>query len=205
MLSRKPTLPLALVAGVFMSLLYAFPAAAAEEEVNDAAAVMLVARPQLQHPLYGSAVLVAKPIAGGMHLGFIVNKPTRFTLGEAFPDHESYRQVAGALYIGGPVEADVLFALVQRHDSPGRGSIRFSDDLFVAIAGDTVDRIIQAESDHARFLFGTVLWRDGELQEEVRNGLWYVMEPEAGLLLDKDTAGLWEELVRRSERQRSTL
>lgn len=200
----KRTLPLALIAGVFMSLLYAVPAAAAEE-IDDSAAVMLVARPQLQHPLYGSAVLVARPIAGGMHLGFIVNKPTRITLGDAFPDHESYRQVAGALYLGGPVEADVLFALVQRPDSPGPGSLRFTDDLFVAIAGDTVDRIIQAEPDHARFLFGTVLWRAGELQEEVRNGLWYVMEPEASVLLDKDTAGLWEQLVRRSEQQRSTL
>lgn len=80
-------------------------------------------------------------------------------------------------------------------------------DLFVAFDAETVDRIIEAEPDRARFVAGPVVWRPGELQEEIKRGLWYVLEPDAALVLRKPTAGLWEELVRRSEqaaKRRST-
>lgn len=204
MLYRSRALHLALVAGLTMM----FPAAAsaaAESGLDEAEAVMLVAKPQLQHPLYGRAILIAKPLAGGVHLGFIVNKPTRVTLGDAFPGHELSKKVTGPAYLGGPVEVTMLFALVQRQDSPGLGSMQLTDDLFVTFAGETVDKIIETEADHARFLFGSVIWRPGELQEEVRRGAWYVMEPESAILLRQNVAGLWEELVRRLEQKASML
>ena len=204
MLYRSRALHLALAAGLTMILTWTAPAAA-ETALSDAAAVMLVAKPQLQHPLYGRAILIAKPLAGGVHLGFIVNKPTRVTLGDAFPDHEPSKKVAGPLYLGGPVDANMIFALVQRPDSPGQGSVQLTDDLFVTIAGETVDKIIEAEADHARFLFGAVIWRAGELQDEVRRGAWYVMEPESAVVLKRNVAGLWEELVRTLEQKGSML
>ena len=196
---------LALAAALSLVLSWAGSAVGAEREVSDSEAVMLVAKPQLQHPLYGNSILRAKPIAGGVHVGFIVNKPTRVTLGEAFPDHEPSKRVDGPLYLGGPVDVNMIFAMVQREGSPGQGSVQLAPDLYVAIAGDTVDKIIEGESDHARFLFGSVIWRAGELQDEVRRGMWYVMEPETAVLLKKNISGLWEELVRRSERKATML
>lgn len=183
----------------------ALPAAAAEHDIAGSDTVMLVAKPQLQHPLYGNSVLVAKPLAGGMHVGFIVNKPTRVTLGQAFPDHEPSRKVDDPIFLGGPVEVNMIFALVNRQASPGRGSAQLTPDLFVAMAGETIDRIIEAEPDRARFLFGSVIWRAGELQDEIAKGFWYVMQPETAILLKKNMNGLWEDLVRRSERRASML
>lgn len=183
----------------------ALPAAAAEHDIPGSDTVMLVAKPQLQHPLYGNSVLVAKPLAGGMHVGFIVNKPTRVTLGQAFPDHEPSRKVDDPIFLGGPVEVNMIFALVNRQASPGRGSAQLTPDLFVAMAGETIDRIIEAEPDRARFLFGSVIWRAGELQDEIAKGFWYVMQPETAILLKKNMNGLWEDLVRRSERRASML
>lgn len=72
-------------------------------------------------------------------------------------------------------------------------------DLFVAFDGATVDRIIETEPERARFVAGLVAWRAGELREEIERGLWYVLEPDAALVLGKPAEGLWEELVRRSE------
>jgi putative AlgH/UPF0301 family transcriptional regulator len=99
----------------------------------------------------------------------------------------------------------MIFALVNRDGSPGTGSVQLTNDLYVAIAGETVDKIIEAESDHARFVFGSVVWRPGELQDEVAKGYWYVMEPEASTLMKRDVSGTWEDLVRRSERRASML
>jgi putative transcriptional regulator len=153
-----------LAAGLSLVLSWAGTVSGAEAQLQESEAVMLVAKPQLQHPLYGSSILIAKPIAGGLHVGFIINKPTRVTLGDAFPDHEPSKRVAGPLYLGGPVDVNLIFAMVQRVDSPGEGSVQLTDDLFVAIAGETVDKITEGQSDHARFMFGSVIWRAGELQ-----------------------------------------
>jgi len=44
-----------------------------------------------------------------------------------------------------------------------------------------------------------VAWQPGELRSEVEQGAWYVLEPDAALVMRKPE-GLWEELVRRSQR-----
>ena len=71
--------------------------------------------------------------------------------------------------------------------------------MYLATDRSTVQRIAAAEPDHARFFLGIVLWRPGELEAEMKRGLWHARVPEAGVVLRKDTAGLWEELVRQSE------
>jgi len=161
--------------------------------------VMLVAKPQLKDAFYGSTILLAKAIGNNQHVGFIINKPTSVTMGQAFPGYGSSENEADFVFLGGPANSNMIFALVNRQDSPGRGTIEFAPNIFLAIAAEAVARVIKTDADHARFLLGAVVWRPGELQDELRRGLWYVLEPEAELVLRKKTEGLWEELVRRSE------
>ncbi len=108
-------------------------------------------------------------------------------------------KVPDPVFLGGPVGTNVMFALVGRRDSPGKNTMQVAPDLYVVVESDMVDRIIESESDHARFLVGMVMWRPGELQAEMKRGLWYEMKTETSLVLRKKTDGLWEELVNRSE------
>jgi len=50
-----------------------------------------------------------------------------------------------------------------------------------------------------------VLWRPGELDEEIKRGLWYVLDAKSDLALRKSTEGMWEELVGRSERKANSI
>jgi putative transcriptional regulator len=167
--------------------------------------IILVAKRQLQDKLYGSTILIARPIGGERHVGFIINKPTQMTLGKLFPTHEPSRKVADPVFLGGPVSPEVIFALVQGRESPGGRSIRILDDLYLAIDSEVVDRVIEKQSAQARFFAGMVLWRPGELHEEVKRGLWYVQNPRADLVLRKPTENMWEELVGRSERKANAI
>jgi putative transcriptional regulator len=171
-------------------------------EVNAAdlsKAAILVAKPELQDELYRSTILVVAPLGEDRHVGFIVNRPTPITLGKAFPEDGPSQKVVDPVYIGGPYQSQAIFALVQRPDSPGGVSLELMPGLFVAVDGETVDRIIRSEPDHARFVAGMVAWDAGELRDEVERGAWFVLEPDAALALRKPTTGLWEELVRRSK------
>jgi len=162
--------------------------------------VVLVAKPELRaDPVFGSAILVATSIGGEQHIGFIVNRPTPFSAGSVFPQHEPAQKVADPVYLGGPVDSDVIFALVRRSEGVGKGSFQLMPGLFAAINGKAVDRAIESDPEHTRLLAGLVVWKPGELEEEIKQGLWYVLEADPALVVPGSTEGLWEELARRSK------
>jgi putative AlgH/UPF0301 family transcriptional regulator len=167
--------------------------------------VVLVAKRNLSDRIFGSTILVARPIGEGRHIGFIVNKPTTMTLGKLFPKHIPSQKIVDPVYLGGPTGAEVIFAMVKGQASPGGRSLQLAPGLFVAFDSEIVDRIIESQPQQARFFAGMVMWQPHELQEELKRGLWHVLEPEPALMLRKSTDGLWEELVSRAERRANTI
>lgn len=161
---------------------------------NAEEAVVLVAKPQFRDPVYGETILIARPVGEGGHVGFILNKPAHMNLGTLLSERDS-RHSSVPLYLGGPAEEAAVFALVETPQSPGRGSLQISSDLFLVIAQDTVTRVIETEPEHARFFTGVVVWRPGELANEVKQGAWYVLSAERDLVLEQKTEGLWQRLV----------
>ena len=174
-------------------------AATAAQAVDLSTPMVLVAKPELVDPLYTSTILVVTPVGGDQHAGFIVNRPTNVTLGQLFPEDVPSQSLVDPVYLGGPLSSQVIFALVERKQSPGGQSFELMPGLHAAVDEETVDRIIRAESHHARFVAGLVVWRHGELSAEIERGAWYVLPPDAHLVLRKPSQGLWEELVRLSQ------
>ena len=191
--------PLSLLVMAASAAIMAWSSTAPAADVSDS--IILVAKRHLQDKLYGSTILVARPIGADRHVGFIVNKPTQMTLGKLFPQHEPSRKVADPVFLGGPVSPEVIFALVQSRESPGGRSIRILDDLYLAIDSAIVDRVIEKQPSQARFLAGMVLWRPGELNEELRRGFWCMQDARADIILRKPTDTMWEDLVGRCERK----
>jgi len=202
-MNERLSLPaLFLAACAILAIAWAAPVRAADPADDS---IILVAKRQLQDKLYGSTVLLARPIGAARHVGFIINKPTQVTLGKLFPTHEPSKKVADPVFLGGPISPEVIFALVQGKQSPGGRSIRILDDLYLAIDSEVVDSVIEKQSTQARFLAGMVLWRPGELRDELKRGLWYVLDAKADLVLRKSTEGMWEEFVGRSERKANSI
>jgi putative transcriptional regulator len=181
---------LVLIAALFVSL----PATASDI----AASMILVAKRQLHDRFYGATILVARPIGQDQHIGFIVNRPSKVTLGELFPQHAPSRKVVDPVFVGGPINTESIFALVQTSKNPGGRSVKLLDNLFAVIDGKLVDDVIEKGASQARFVAGLVAWRTGELHDEVKRGAWYVLDADSAVVLRKPE-GLWEELVRRAE------
>ena len=167
--------------------------------------VLLVAKRNLHDRLYGSSILIAKPIGDERHVGFIMNKPTNMTLGKLFPKHAPSQKVIDPVYLGGPTGPEVIFAMVKDAKNPGGRSLQLTAGVYLAYDSAVVDRIIETQPQQARFFAGMVLWAPGELDEEVRRGLWHVLDPQPELFLRKSTDSLWDELVGRCERKANTI
>jgi putative transcriptional regulator len=183
------------LAFVAAALSWSLPAPASDL----AAPLILVAKREMHDKMYGATVLIVRPIGNDQHVGFIINRPTQLTLGQLFPGHEPSKKVLDPVYVGGPFNAEAIFALVQSNQSPGGHSVRLMANLFAVFDGTIVDRIIETEPAKARFVAGLVAWKPGELHDELKRGAWYVMPPDAALALRKKTDGMWEELVHRAE------
>lgn len=181
------------------------PRAQPTEAKDDNAPLILVAKPGMRDEFFGATILLAKPVGDGRHVGFVINRPTELTLGKLFPEHGPSQKVLDPVYIGGPSNAEYIFALV-RSNRPLAGEVlQIAPDLYIAVDAKTVDGIIEADASQARFFAGLVAWRPGELQEELRRGIWFVLESDSELVMRKSTEGLWEELVKRSQRRASTI
>lgn len=174
-----------------------FWSALAAADVSDT--VILVAKRQLRDRFYGATILVARPIGNGEHIGFIVNRPSGITLAQLFPGHAPSKKVLDPVYVGGPVNSESIFALVQTSQPPGGQSMQLMADLYAVFEGSLVDRLIESDPGRARFVAGLVAWRTGELHDEIKRGAWHLLDADASLVLRKQTEGMWEELVHRAE------
>lgn len=181
----------------FLAVAAGMPAQAAAGPLGNS--LILVARPQVQDPLYARTVLIVAAFAQNQHYGFIVNRPTSYKLAHMFPGHAPSQKVADPVFLGGPVDVRIIFALVPQAESPGPGSMELMPGLYATFHAHTVDRIIETKPDAARFVTGLVVWRPGELDRELAGRMWYVLEPDASLAT-REPRGLWEELVVRAQR-----
>ena len=175
------------------------PALASGEEE----ALILVAHPAFRDLEYRQTVLIAAPAPNGGHVGVILNRPTRRSLGSLFPEHEPSKKVADPVYYGGPFSRGALVALVKADKAPGQGSVLLMKDLYLAFRANTIDHVIETTPNEARYFVGYVGWRPGELKSEIDRGLWSVTGADIETIFRKDTEGLWEELHQQSRRIRA--
>jgi len=186
-------------AAMALSVGLAPPAAQAQEDE----AIFLIAHPMFRDLDYRQTVLLAAPAPNGGHVGVIINRPTRRSLGSLFPEHAPSRKVVDPVYYGGPFSRGALVALVKTEETPGSGSVQLMKNLFMAFRANTIDHVIEATPNEARYYVGYVGWRPGELRREIDRGLWSVLDAELDVVFRKDTEGLWEELLQQTRRIRA--
>jgi putative transcriptional regulator len=180
---------------VLVTSLLLIPSSRADANPGIDQTVLLVASTGFDHPLYRQTVLVAAPAPHGGHLGVILNRPTKHTFATLYPGDQAAQRVTEPAYFGGPIAADAVFALVHGRPPAAHGYFRVSDELFLAVIRETVDKVLAETPQRARFFIGLVQWAPGELDQEIRARYWQVRALQWRVALRKDTARLWIELA----------
>ncbi len=166
-------------------------------------AILLVAHPAFRDLEYRQAVLLAAPAPNGGHVGVILNRPTRRSLGSLFPEHEPSKKVLEPVFYGGPFSRGALVALVKSDNAPGTGTVLLMKNLYLAFRANTIDQVIENMPNEARYFVGYVGWRPGELKGEIDRGLWSVLGAEIDVVFRKETDSLWEEMLQATKRIRA--
>lgn len=173
----------------------ALGAEAQDEHEADPNVTLLVASRMLENTIWRQTVVLVTRLPQGVHLGIILNRPTKARLGELFPDDAASQRTTEPVYFGGPEGLDALVALVDTATRPSTQSIGIARGVYLAVEAETIDRVIEERPEQARFYVGVAIWPTNALERYVAEGIWNVREAEPGIVFRKDTDSLWSELA----------
>lgn len=156
---------------------------------------LLVATPLLDDPHFARTVVYLLEHDGGGTVGVIMNRPSRTPVGQVLPDWHSAVSGPAVVFGGGPVQPDGALCLAQL-DGEGPGVRRVVDGVgTVDLDGDIT--IISGLAKRMRVFAGHAGWSPGQLEDEMAEGAWWVVDGTADDLFSMAPDGMWAAVLRR--------
>lgn len=164
---------------------------------EDATPVLLVASENMTDSGFaGTVVAVAFPQDTGP-MGVVLNRPSGLTLGALFgTDRPELAELTDPIGLGGPVEPDGLLFLLRAPEHPVK-ALPMVADIYLSGDGTIFEQIVARRdpANQRRFFAGHASWSEGQLDREIRRGMWHVLPMDADTLLSDPDPGLWRRLL----------
>lgn len=160
---------------------------------------LLVATTRLGDPNFEGTVVLLLDHGPPGALGIVLNRPTPVPVGEILePWHEQAALAPpGVIFRGGPVSPDVVIGVARPAGPPPADDWR-------AVAGSvgTVDLAVAPDEQPValagvRLFSGYAGWSDGQLEAELDEDAWFVVDALAADVLCPDAERLWHDVLRR--------
>lgn len=157
--------------------------------------LLLIAEPSIIGDLSfnRSVILLAEHTSDGS-VGFILNKPLKYTVNDLVPDLEANFKV----YNGGPVEQDNLYFI---HNIPDLipDSIEISNGIYWGGDFEQAKRLINnglIKKENIRFFLGYTGWASEQLEDELELNSW-IIAPNIyrNKIISKSTTDFWKEKI----------
>ncbi|WP_367042393.1 YqgE/AlgH family protein [Streptomyces sp. Je 1-332] len=184
-------------------------------EVSSLTGRLLVATPALADPNFDRAVVLLLDHDEEGSLGVVLNRPTPVDVADILEDWGELAGAPGVVFQGGPVSLDSALgvAVIPGEEGPasgvrarqGRGEPigwRRVHGAIGLVDLDTPPELLAPALGSLRIFAGYAGWGPGQLEDELVEGAWYVVESEPGDVSSPAPERLWRAVLRR---QRSEL
>ncbi|TRX39692.1 YqgE/AlgH family protein [Flavobacterium restrictum] len=156
---------------------------------------LLIAEPSIIGDLSfnRSVILLADHNAEGS-IGFIINKPLKYTINDLIPEIESSFKI----YNGGPVEQDNLYFI---HNIPELipNSIEISNGIYWGGDFESTKELInngEIGKENIRFFLGYTGWDENQLETEMQGNSWIITKNSYdNKIIGKSTTHFWKEQI----------
>ena len=153
---------------------------------------LLVAEPSiLNDSSFNRSVILLSEHNDEGSIGFIMNKPSKYTLNDLIPEIESDL----IIYNGGPVSKENLY-FIHRVPELIPDSLEITDDIYWGGDFDAVQELLSSNSlknDDIRFFLGYSGWSKDQLHDELQTTSWIVIENNYQNIFDIAVKSFWKD------------
>ncbi len=155
---------------------------------------LLVASPALLDPNFERTVVLLVEHGPEGALGVVLNRPSTADYIDPIRGWEPFAEDPAVLFIGGPVQPDAVFGLA-RSRTP---STPVAIDSFLGPLG-----VLDLDADDTTGIAGVRLfvgysgWAPDQLEMEIAEGAWFVVDAEPGDAFTAEPDGLWRQVLGR--------
>jgi putative transcriptional regulator len=170
---------------------------------------LLVATPALDDPTFRRGVVLLLDHDDDGALGVVVNHPTEVGVAAILPAWQPYAGVPDVVFAGGPVGLDSALGLaavraavhgpcgaVQEDDEDPLGWRRVVGGLGL-VDLDAPPELVVPALEGLRIFAGYAGWGPGQLEAEIAEGAWWVLDAEPGDAFADEPERLWRDVLRR--------
>lgn len=182
----------------------------------------LIASPKLDDSPFERAVIVMVQHDDEGAMGFIINKPLEIDFGSLIQsvNDDIAPQITPQsfdipVHFGGPVRVEQLWLIFQRQlagqedhlanqrllakmQQPDDGAMTFSDGWFLAASGDIIEGFALGHQYGAfRPFIGYAGWGPGQLEEEIEEGSWLLLDFDEDFFFDSLPGLHWDDALER--------
>lgn len=167
---------------------------------------LLVASPELGDPNFKHAVILLLDHGAEGALGIVLNRPTGLPVDEILEPWHDQASLAppGVVFSGGPVSREAVIGLARSLQA--KADLAHMDGVSrwrpILDRLGTVDLSVPPADQPfplagARLFSGYAGWTTGQLEEEVSEGAWYIVDGTGDDLLCAEPDRLWHDVLRR--------
>jgi putative transcriptional regulator len=184
-------------------LLGASPGAAQSMRPEDLAQGKIIITPRdSPDPHFSNSVIVLAHYDQRGALGLMLHYKSDLTIQKALKGVSGAEKRSDPVYVGGPVDLPVVFALLRAKSAP-TGVSRVTDDLYLVTSKPGIAAALTdgRPASDLRVFIGYSGWGPGQLEREVRRSGWYIFNYDESIVFDEHPDTLWNRLIEKTERR----
>jgi putative transcriptional regulator len=165
---------------------------------------LLVATPLLTDPNFARSVVLILDHDEDGTLGVVVNRPTRIDVTAVLPPWSELTSTPQVVFQGGPVALDSALGLAAVSSADGGADSdeeplgwRRVHERIGLVDLDAPPEILAAELSAMRIFAGYAGWGPGQVEDEIAEGAWYVVDAEPADAFSESPDDLWQRVLRR--------
>lgn len=171
-------------------------------EVSSLTGRLLVAAPALTDPNFDRAVVLLLDHDEEGSLGVVLNRPTPVGVGDILASWAALTGEPDVVFQGGPVSLDSALGVAVIPGDEGPLGWRRVHGAIGLVDLETPPELLGPALGSLRIFAGYAGWGPGQLEGELTEGAWFVVESEPGDVSSPRPEQLWRAVLRR---QRSEL
>lgn len=159
----------------------------------------LVSASHLRDPNFFKTVVLMIEHGDQGAMGLVVNRPSTIPVSNALVKHFELPDAEDLVYIGGPVEPSALLVLHNAEDLAG-GEREIQPNVYIGSSPESFEEVVRRIASRDEYLryrifSGCAGWAPGQLEQELANGDWHVVNPTPQLPFDPDPYTVYPKLL----------